>query len=274
LPWISGADRRYHPRWPANMPTLESASAGENFHMSTKNRLAALLLATVVLLSGCVTLPPQQAFNRDVAQIRTIHVMPLDETEVRLSFLNHPGMNFGLIGGLIAASDITSKENKLQELIAASSLDHIAVFREELTQAMQARGYELRWSDPVVQTGKVARDSWGLRKAYAAIEGADAQMDLGLIFAGYATSGAGDASPYRPAVHVAARLLDPSGKQNLFTDVITYNNITNIATAITVNPDERYAYPDFEQLDAAGPKVAEGLQVAIEATAIRLSEQF
>lgn len=240
--------------------------------MSFQFRLAASLLAATVLLSGCVTLPPQQAFNREAVQIKTIQVLPLDETEVRLAFLNHPGANFGLIGGLIAAGDITSKQNKLQAQIGATGLDHMAVFRDELTRSMAARGYELRWSDP--QQGKVARDGWGLRKAYAAIEGADAQMDLGLVFAGYATSGAGDSSPYRPAVHVAARLLDPSGQQNLFTDVVTYNNITNIATAIAVNPDERFAYPDFKQLEAAGPEVAEGLKVALAATAARLSEQF
>jgi hypothetical protein len=242
--------------------------------MSFSSRLAAVLLASSVLLSGCVTLPPQQAFNRETASIKTIQVLPLNETEIGLAFLNHPGANFGLIGGLIAAGDISSKQNKLQAQVTASGLDHVAVFREELTRAMAARGYELRWSEPVTQTAKVARDSWGLRKTYGAIEGADAQMDIGLIFAGYATSGAGDASPYRPAVHLAARLLDPSGKQNLFTDVITYNNITNIATAIAVNPDERYAYPDFKQLEAAGPAVAEGLQVALTATATRLSEQF
>jgi hypothetical protein len=242
--------------------------------MSFKSRLAAPLLAFSLLVSGCASLPPQQAFNRDALEIKTIQVLPLNETEVKLAFLNHPGQNFGLIGGLVAAADISSKEGKLQAQVAASNLDHVAVFREELTKAMAARGYELRWSDPILQSGKVARDAWGLRKAYGAIEGADAQMDLGLVFAGYATSGAGDASPYRPAVHIAARLLDPSGKQNLFTDVITYNNITNIATAIAVNPDERYAYPDFKQLEAAGPTVAEGLQVALAATAVRLSEQF
>ncbi len=242
--------------------------------MRFNSAIAAGLVAVALLATGCATVPPQQAFNREAATIKTIQVLPMAESEIGLAFLNHPGQNFGLIGGLVAASDITSKQNKLREQMAASKLDHLAVFREEFGNAMLAQGYTLTWSEPLPAKNKVARDRWGLRKAYGAIQGADAQLDLSLIFAGYATSGAGDASPYRPAVHVAARLLDPSGKQNLFTDVVTYNNITNIPTAITVNPDPQYAYPDFKQLEAAGPDVAAGMKVALVATAKRLSEQF
>ncbi len=235
---------------------------------------AAGLMAVILLAAGCASVPPQQAFNREAADIHSIRVLPMAESEIGLAFLNHPGANFGLIGGLVAASDISSKENKLQKQMAASQLDHLAVFREEFAAAMQAQGYTLTWSEPLPAKSKVARDRWGLRKAYGAVEGVDAQLDLSLNFVGYATSGAGDASPYRPAVHLAARLLDPAGKQNLFTDVLTYNNITNIPTAITVNPDPRFAYPDFEQLEAAGADVATGMKVALEETAKRLSEQF
>jgi len=236
--------------------------------------IATGLVAFVFLAAGCATVPPQQTFNRHAAAIRSIQVLPMAESEIRLAFLNHPGASFGLIGGLVAAADISSKENKLQAQMAASELDHLAVFREEFTGAMLAQGYTLTWSEPLPADNKVARDRWGLRKAYGATTGTDAQLDLSLIFAGYATSGAGDASPYRPAVHVAARLLDPSGQQNLFTDVVTYNNITNIATAITVDPDPQYAYPGFKELEAAGPDVAAGMKVALAATAKRLSEQF
>lgn len=237
-------------------------------------RLSASLVVLAALASGCATLPPQQAFNREAVKVQNIQVLPLNESEVKLAFLNHPGVNFGLIGGLVAAADISSKENKLQEQVKASGLDHLAVFKDELTRALAERGYTLIWSDPIATKDKTPRDTWGLRKSYTGITGADAQLDLGMMFAGYATSGAGDASPYRPAVHISARLLDASGKQNLFTDVITYNNITNIATAITINPDPKFAYADFKQLEAAGPAVADGLRFALTATAQRLSEQL
>ena len=236
--------------------------------------IAAAMVALALLASGCATVPPQQAFNREASTIRTIQVLPMARSEIGLAFLNHPGTNFGLIGGLVAATDISSKQGKLREQMTASQLDHLAVFREAFATAMQAQGYTIRWSEPLPVKNNVARDRWGLRKGYGPIAGADAQLDLSLIFAGYATSGAGDASPYRPAVHVAARLLDPSGQQNLFTDVVTYNNITNIPTAITLNPDPQHAYPDFKQLEAAGPDVATGVKAALAATAKRLSEQF
>lgn len=242
--------------------------------MKSLFRPAGLLLASVLLLTGCVSLPPQQTFNRDVSTIKTIQVLPMAESEIGLAFLNHPGASFGLIGGLVAASDITSKRKRLEEITNAAGLEHVAIFRAEFEKAMAERGYSVQWPEPLIQQGKVARDAWGLRKAYGEVQGADAQLDLGLVFAGYATSGASDNSPYRPAVHVVARLMDASGKTNLFTDVVTYNNITNIATAITINPDPAYAYADFKTLEAAGPEVAKGLELALQATAARVAEQM
>lgn len=237
-------------------------------------RPAGLMLASVLMLAGCASLPPQQTFNRDASTIKTIQVLPMTESEIGLAFLNHPGANFGLIGGLVAASDISSKRKRLQEITDAAGLEHMAIFRAEFERSMGERGYTVQWPEPLVQQGKVARDGWGLRKAYGPVQGADAQLDLGVVFAGYATSGAGDNSPYRPAVHVVARLMDASGKTNLFTDVVTYNNITNIATAITINPDPAYAYPDFKQLEASGSEVAKGLELALQATAARVAEQM
>lgn len=237
-------------------------------------RPAGLLLATLLVLTGCASLPPQQSFNRGAHEIKTIQVLPMAESEIGLAFLNHPGANFGLIGGLVAASDISSKRKRLVAITEEAKLDHMTVFRSEFEKAMGERGYTVQWPEPLFQQGKVARDAWGLRKAYAPVEGVDAQLDMGLMFAGYATSGAGDNSPYRPAVHVIARLMDAPGKTNLFTDVVTYNNITNIGTAITINPDPAYAYPDFKQLEEAGSEVAEGLELALQATAVRVAEQM
>lgn len=242
--------------------------------MKSLFRPAGLLLASALVLAGCASLPPQQTFNRDAHDIKTIQVLPMTESEIGLAYLNHPGASFGLIGGLVAASDVASKRKRLVAITDGAKLDHMAVFRAEFEKAMGERGYTVQWPEPLFQQGKVARDAWGLRKAYAPVEGVDAQLDMGLMFAGYATSGAGDNSPYRPAVHVVARLMDAPGKTNLFTDVITYNNITNITTAITINPDPAYAYPDFKQLEAAGPEVAEGLELALQATAARVAEQM
>ena len=87
---------------------------------------------------------------------------------------------------------------------------------------------------PQVQAGKVDRGSLGLRKAYAARTGADAQMDVNFGFVGYAAAGAGSGSPYRPTATVAVRLVSPDGKQNYYTDYYAYNNVFNIKKASRV----------------------------------------
>ena len=68
-------------------------------------RVAALLVAASALLAGCAQVP-RQAFNAQAA--KSIHKVVLartqNQTQYDTNILGHPGMSFGLIGGLIAAA--------------------------------------------------------------------------------------------------------------------------------------------------------------------------
>jgi len=235
--------------------------------------LCALAFASI--LTGCVSMPKQQAFNREThTTIKTIAVLETHETRPAVFMMNHPGANFGLIGGLIAAGDMASKEKKLNALIEQAQFQPLGYFRERLTVRMEERGYTLVWPQSQVEKTKASRGTFGLRKAYTDTQGADAQMDINFGFFGYAAAGAGDAAPYRPTATMAVRLVSPDGKQNYYTDYFAYNNVFNMRDAVAMNADPEFSYPGFDELQAAGPRSVDGLKLAIDSIASEIARQL
>ncbi len=241
------------------------------------NRVFGLVFAALLALAatGCVSMPEQQAYNRDVhANVKTIAVLETQPTETTVMMLNHPGANFGLIGGLVAAADQASKESRYAAILAKSQFEPLAYFRDRLTAHMGERGYTLVWPASQVQKARVERGSLGLRKAYPTTTAADAQMDVNVSFIGYAAAGAGDRAPYRPTATASVRLVSPDGKQNYYTDYYAYNNVFNINKAVAIDADAQFAYPDFDDLVRAGVASVEGLRQAIDAVAARIASQL
>lgn len=217
---------------------------------------------------------PQQSYNRGAnVQLKTIKVLSMPASNVRLHVPNHVGYNFGLIGALITEANRDGKETWLQETARGQSFDQFELTRAALSKAMAEKGYELEWPGSLTDVSKVARDQFGLRKKYQAVE-ADAQLDLGLSYVGYTAAGSGKAQPYRPTVNIAVRLLDASGKRVLFVDSIRYHNVLDDTKAIILEPDPAYSYPTFDGLKAAGPTAIDGLRVAVESSAQAVADQL
>ncbi|MDI9237551.1 hypothetical protein QLQ15_01340 [Lysobacter sp. LF1] len=233
--------------------------------------------ATAVMLfalTGCVSMPKQQAYNREAhASLKTIAVLETHQTKPTVFMLNHPGMSFGLIGGLVAASDQASKEKKLNATFTQAGFEPLAYFRESLTTHMAERGYTLVWPSTQIEAAKIPRGSFGLRKAYKPAQ-ADAQMDINFGFLGYAAAGASDSTPYRPTATMAVRLVSADGKENFYTDYFAYNNVFNLADAVAINADPTHSYPDFDKLNSAGPRTVEGMKLAIDAIATEIARKL
>lgn len=230
-------------------------------------------------LAACVSAPKQVAANRDdTAALRHVQVLPIRHSELDLVILNNPGASFGLIGATIAEANRVSKRNKMRAHFEKVQLDHVAKLQQALTSQMAERGITLHWPEPVMAAKKergVKREPYGLRKHYdAAGDGMDAILDVNFGFVGYAAAGAGKSAPYRPTVVLSARLVSADGRENLMTDYFIHNNAFNDAKAVVVEPDDRHVYPDFDDLDAAGPAAADGLTVAIEKTVAALKGQM
>ncbi len=245
------------------------------FLLFCKLSAALLLLA----LAGCVTAPKHLAFNREADQgAKRVLVLTMRHSDIDLIIVNNPALNFGLIGLAIEEANRLPKAHWLKDEVAKNHFDYLGEFRSKLTEAMAAKGYELRWSDPVQQAEKtkdVAREDFGLRKSYAGVADADAQLDVNFGFIGYAAAGSSSDAPYRPTVVLSARMVSADGKRVLFEDLIEYNPVfPNQSSPITIEPDDHYRYPEFNALQAAGPDAVKGLQVAFAGTAAELAKQF
>ena len=227
-----------------------------------------------LVLSGCVTMPEQQAYNREVHPIKTVAVLETTPVKTSVFMLNHPGVSFGLIGGLVAAADQSSKESKFHATLEQAGFEPLPYFRERLSLHMAERGYVLVWPESQVEKKKSNRGSFGLRKAYGTNSTGDAQLDINFGFVGYAAAGAGDGSPYRPTVTMAARLISPDGKQNYYTDYYAYNNVFNLTKAVVIDGGAEHVYPGFDELHASGVESVEGLKEAIDAVAAKIAQQI
>jgi len=244
-------------------------------------RLSLTLAAALLLLAlaGCVTAPKHLAFNREAAVgTKRVVVLTMRHADINLFIVNNPALNFGLIGLAIEEANRQPKVRWLKDEVAKSGFDYLVEFRSALTEAMAAKGYELRWSDPVQQPENakdVARENFGLRKSYVGVADVDAQLDLNFGFIGYAAAGSSSDAPYRPTVVVSARMVSADGKRVLFEDLIEYNAVfPNQSSPITIEPDDHYRYPEFNALQAAGPEAINGLRVAFGRTATELAKQF
>jgi hypothetical protein len=238
-----------------------------------KNGLVALGFA--VLLSGCVTpLPKQQTFDRVAyAKVKTIHVMPMSKVEMQVFMMNNPAGSFGLIGALVASGQASSMQHTMLGLYASDPIHPRQYFQAELTKDLVARGYVVVW--PVLDEAADAKHSRsGLRDTYAPVSDADAILDVDLNFFGFAAGGAGKASPYRPTATAVAQLVGADGKQIYFTDYFAYNNVFNSKVAVTMEPDPRYAYPGFGDLQRAGGSSEPGLKLALSEVARKLASEL
>lgn len=246
---------------------------GENSMRNWKNGLAGLALAT--LLSGCVTpLPKQLAYDRvGHAQVKTIHVLAAPKPELQVLMLNNPAASFGLIGALIATGDESSMEHRLLNAYRPAPLAPEKYFQSELTKALMERGYTVVW--PTLEEAKgIKHDRSGLHASYGPVGDADAILDVDLNFIGFAAGGAGRESPYRPTATAVARLVSADGKQTYFTDYFAYNNVFNSTVSVTMEPDPRYAYPKFADLEHAGMDSQAGLKLALSGLAQKLASEL
>jgi hypothetical protein len=238
-------------------------------------RIVAVLAFSLALV-GCATFQAQP-FNKEAHRhIKTIAVTPLTDDGLQLTMVAHPAANFGLIGGLIAAADIEAKESQVERMAKQSSFVYQESFRAAFDEAMTQRGYTLEWPEPLMakrDAGEKAATKRVLLTAKAR-PNAQAVLDIDFAFVGYAAAGAGDAQPYRPTVALTAKLYTPDGKVELFRDRILHNNYVNDQSAIVIEPDPTYSYPDFGDLTAAGTTIIMGLEDAVRKSAQKLAEQL
>ena len=222
--------------------------------------LAVLLVLTV---SGCATVPNQpynRAANDRIKKIAVVSVPNPPDYEVGILF--HPGAGFGLIGGLIAAADTSSKSKAFgdQELV------HQLALGKELTTALN-EAFAANGMDLIAVDGANAPRTQFM-KDYPAAE-CDAYLDVAIAHAGYRAQYA--STPYLPMLFAPVRLVDARTKTVLYTTevFITDGKIPKGGTQIS--PDTTYSFADFESLRGDPDKAVKGLKEAARKIAIQIA---
>lgn len=172
-----------------------------------------ILVFALVTLAGCAS--PVQKIDgspTNLAKIKTISVIrpPELKTYAVLNF-GHPGMAFGLIGGLIAASDQSSKQDKVTALVKQQNPNPTApALADNIAAQLTRDGFEAKVEDgPWVENdGKFTIDTAAIKSS------ADAVLVVAPTTVGFVTSG--PTSDYLPTITAVVTLLGKDRKEILY----------------------------------------------------------
>lgn len=210
------------------------------------------LLATAVALVGCAPMP-KQAFNREAAaHIKTVALAHTpNQDSYGAIVVGHPGMSFGLIGGLIAAADIAAKSEKLTKAIGTTDTRLQERFSADLAKALQDAGYTVT----VVPLDKGVDAA----KAVDAVRGKGSFDAVLYAEVSGAYLAAGPSSNYIPRVMAKVKMQDMAKGTTLFEDLFSYGYAEPQMKSIHVAANPRYGYPNIDALTADPATTRQGL---------------
>jgi hypothetical protein len=203
-----------------------------------------IVLLGSLLVTGCATKFEKQAFNNEAsAGIKKIAVQQwndLDEYGVRV--LNHPGMSFGLIGGLVAAADTAVKTKKLNDALNPKTTRLTTDFYAKAMPGLQQAGYEVV-AVPVKRGAQPAE----AKETVRVMKGQDAFLLL-TFEAGYLAAGA--STSYYPFVAMTAELNDSKSKAVLYKEAYHYGYNSGNKDVVFIEAAADCKFADIDKLVA------------------------
>ncbi len=205
-----------------------------------------VMLSLIIIVTGCVTVPKKQAFNKAQATgLKTITVAVRgDETRYDLEMMSHPASIWigGAIGGAIAQEDVATKAIKLTQTLDRSKTRLRQTFASELERRLAQDGYQIRrvpFADSLSFTEATANA--------VAANSADAVLVALMSFGGYTAPG--PTMDYEPEIAIESKLVARDGRI-LFEDRVTYGFRRVASTAIHLTAPESHKFKDADALFA------------------------
>jgi len=220
----------------------------------------------VAFVSGCATVH-KQTFNKEASpNIKTIGLIePATADEYAVQNLGHAGMYFGLIGGLIASADMSSKTNQFTDLMKARGFNLKEEFQKNLVAELQGVGYS-------VKIIRAQKEKQAFLETYDALDQeVDAYLDS-IVSAGYLCASGG--TDYIPAVRSGVRLVKRGPGEILYQDVIAYGYEARSSQAVCISASQKFYFRNFEALSSAPDKALEGLRTGIPLLAKRIAQDL
>jgi hypothetical protein len=229
---------------------------------------AGAVLALLAVLAGCVQ-RPEIPYDRSASAIKVIGLLPPKVPDgPKVILASTVGQSFGLIGALVDAGMQANRDSKFEDLMKHADMSASDVVSKTLSANLQAAGYK-------VSEETAVRDGSGFFKHYPKDDSGkvDAYLDVVVNGYGYVAAGIGSSTPYRPAVFAQARLVKASDSTVLMEDTFLYNPVGSPDHVVTIAPDPRFEFADFDSLMADPQHASADLRSAVEesmATIVKL----
>jgi hypothetical protein len=221
------------------------------------------------LLASCAQVP-RQAFNaQGAAHVkRVVLAQQENQSQYDANVLGHPGMSFGLIGGLVAAADMQSKSLKLTAAVDPKETRVQERFSEKLKTRLEKDGYQAT----VVMLPAGSNEEQALAHAkQRAGAGADAIVLVDL-YAGYWA--AGPSTDYFPRMVAKVKTVDAGTNKVLYQDSISYGYTMPQAQTVHLASDPSYRFANIDALVANPVKTREGLYLGLDALADQIAKDL
>src|SRR5712664_2109051 len=177
-----------------------------------RKMMPLLVLPLLCFLAACVGPVPKIDSNPErLAAIKTIAVIraPEPKTYTVLS-LGHPGMAFGLIGGIVAASDQSSRQERISKAYHDQGIEVSAKLVSLITAELARLGYAARIEDAPWE-----EVDGRYKLPYEKITSdADAVLVVSATTVGFVSTGI--TSDYLPTIWAGASLLGKDRKDPMY----------------------------------------------------------
>jgi hypothetical protein len=224
-----------------------------------------ILCAVMALLAACAgPVPRIDASVNSLSPVKTIAVIrpPEPKTYTVMNF-GHPGMAFGLIGGLIAGGDQASKQDQLSAAFKAQGVGFASHLASQIALKLGTAGYET-----AVEDGPWEEAEGRYRLPFDKINSkADAVLVVSPTIVGFIATGA--ISDYLPTMTAVVTLLGKDRKEQLYRGFHS-SGWAPKADGWKVTPPKK-TFPDFDTLMANTKASASALDNAGTAIAETVS---
>lgn len=163
------------------------------------------------------------------------------------------GQSFGLIGALIDAGMTERRNTEFTGLMESQNFEAVDFFVACLTADLRAEDYN------VVLIPMSRPDDKFLASYPGSSQTINAYLDVRTQFS-YIAAGLGDSNPYRPAFWARARLVDAQSSAVLMEDTVMYNPLGSPKNIVTIAPDPREQFVDFDAMMTNPPEAIAGLK--------------
>jgi hypothetical protein len=230
--------------------------------------LSVFSLLFVALLSGCSHKVPNQSYDvKANATLKKISIVkPPVLEELQVFYYNHPGTNFGLIGGLAAAAEFKSKTSSYNAAIKDKAFNISDYFVSQLQKNFEKTNYSVTVLESAPQK------EMAYCKSFEACE-SDAYLDCYIPSIGYIASSGH--TVYKPTVIVNARLVKKDTNDVLYEkQLVSGENSYMAEDAEYLDFDATHTYDSFSDLEDNATKSLEGFKIAIDTIAAKIVDSL